>query len=160
MSYIKEIVKNMENATFFIGKKTKDGIDNIKLKKQFHNESKKLSKLYEELGKISYNIHVGKRNQINEIDNICNQIKKQIKIVNKLKNKSNYLKETDNKDIENNDIAAYDLEETTIDNTVVDEPVPEPELGKDGYLLLKFCSNCQTGNNPEAKKCISCGQLF
>lgn len=155
MSYFKEIIKNMETATIYIGKKTKDSIDTIKLKKELYNESRKLSQLYEILGKISYNIHKGETDQVNEIDDICIRIKKQTELINQIKLNTNCFE-----NMGNNDIIENVLDEDSEDDIISNEKKLEPQTETEGYLLLKFCPNCQTGNNPESKKCISCGQVF
>ncbi|NLK98625.1 hypothetical protein [Defluviitalea saccharophila] len=150
MSRLQELLEKVEVTTAFIGKKAKDGIDFLKLNRDYSKEKNKLSLLYEELGRIAYQIHNQETNDVNEIENLCTQIKEQIKVVDQLEHEMNNLRD------ENHTIQ----EDHGTKETHIPENIPKPEAGKDGFLLLKFCPECQIGNNPEAKQCISCGHIF
>lgn len=162
MRNLKKILKDMETATLYIGKKTKDSLDNIKLKKQLYDESKKLSRLYEALGKISFDIHSGRMHPASESNSLCSQIKEQIQLIEQLKNKLNRpIEEIENEETKDSFLDNLEnLKEEPVENEHLDAEALKPELGEDGFLLLKFCPNCQTGNHPESKKCIACGQIL
>ncbi|NLM13068.1 MAG: hypothetical protein GX209_04910 [Epulopiscium sp.] len=151
MGRFKEILEKVELTTAYIGKKTKDGIDFLILSREYSKEKNKLSELYEELGRMAYQIHNQETNDVNEIENLCSQIKEQIKVVDRLEQEMNGLKETAH--------TAQEVNHVT-EEIHISENIPKPETGKDGFLLLKFCPECQIGNHPEAKQCISCGHIF
>lgn len=142
----------METATAYIGKKARDGIDFARLKNTLSKEVKDLNILYKELGKLSYEIHIsynGDADNINKIDNICRQIKEQIKTIKRLENEIKNMKEV-NGELE-------DINEDVLKDNMDKRYAMEPTIGVGGFALLKFCPNCQVGNSPETKKCIACG---
>lgn len=150
MGYFEKFIKGVEKTTAYIGKKAKDGIDITKVSRDFSKETKKLSALYEELGMVSYEIHIGDTSNIDHIKDLCNKIGQQIKILDKLQNDMNLIKYGSEEEEE-----IEDQQEVYIS-----KDIPRPEAGQDGVLLLKFCPNCQVGNHPEAEQCISCGHMF
>ncbi|KAE9635382.1 MAG: hypothetical protein PWP07_1109 [Epulopiscium sp.] len=150
MSRFQGILEKVELTTAFIGKKAKDGLDLLKLSRDYSKEKNKLSLLYEELGKLAYQIHNNESDNVNKIETLCSQIKDQIKTVAQLEQEINILKDETH-------TVQEDYETEEIHRS---EDIPKPEAGNDGLLLLKFCPECQIGNNPEAKQCISCGHIF
>ncbi|WP_058486914.1 zinc ribbon domain-containing protein [Defluviitalea phaphyphila] len=152
MKYFKKIIKNMEETASYIGKKAKDSVDITKLNKELIKENKNLKLLYQELGRISYEIHTGDTSDIDTIKKLCNQIREKINKIDKLKEKINNIKYPSESIKEN--------KKTEIKQGYINKNIPKPEVGADGLLLLKFCPKCQTGNNPDADQCISCGHIL
>lgn len=156
MSHFLEIIKKVELVTAYIGKKAKDNIDIIKISNDYNKEIKQLNLLYKELGKESYEMYNGKTHNIDRIETLYNQLKEQIKAVNQLEKQIDNIKyEAEVIEITKESEAIEEMKEKFINDSI-----PKPEAGKDGFLLLKFCPNCQIGNNPDAKQCISCAHIF
>lgn len=36
--------------------------------------------------------------------------------------------------------------------------VLEPAMNEEGIQMYRFCSNCNAGNHPDAKRCVRCGE--
>jgi len=125
---------------------------NIKLKEM------KLERndLYRQLGKLVYSKEKNKdENYEKQKQKICNSIlylTNEIKCLNKKVNSVQNNPKTENK------LEKEEKKEKKV--YVRPEKAPEPTINEEGFSLYKFCPKCQTGNNPQAKVCVYCGEKF
>ena len=126
---------------------------NIKLKEM----KLKRNDLYRQLGKLVYSKEKNKaENYEKEKQEICNSIlylTNEIKCLNK---NMNFVKNNN----QNNTNMKNKIEKEEKKVYVRPEKAPEPIINEEGFSLYKFCPKCQTGNNPQAKECIYCGEKF
>lgn len=118
-------------------------INNIQLK--IKNQKKIINYLYRKLGKITFT-HINQKDNSNNykkyVKETCLQIRNRKRIIKDLEIKKS--------NIEDEQAKLYEAPSTA----------PEPQINSQGYCIYKFCAKCQTGNNPDAKICIYCGQKF
>jgi len=62
--------------------------------------------------------------------------------------------------IDYNIMLAKRLEDDEINDMQLPEgaKILEPEANEDGLMVYLFCTNCQTGNNPNSTHCIKCNK--
>ncbi len=155
MSFFDQLKDNLESTAVLVGKKAKDIVDITKLDMKIKRLQNEINELFAELGEIAYDIKIGQIQDSERIDIICDEVSRKKDYIAELRKQIELIKKEQ-------DLYEFPIEdrEQMPSFIKVQRDSKKPEVNEEGIAVLKFCSGCQIGNNPEATHCIACDQPF
>lgn len=151
-----ELMGKIKKITEKLNDTARRGIGTARLDLKRQTYIKQLDRLYAEIGKYIYGI---KRNnaQINSemLESLCVEIDKTRARIKNVDKKITTLKTE--KSLSENQENITEGKYTTFHKNANDLKIQRTDSG---IQFLKFCPECQSGNDPENNKCIKCGFDF
>ncbi len=143
---------NIQEKMKKISKQAKETFDYAKMELKIKTYGRECKKRYSKIGSLVYECRK-KGSAVNgeEIENLCREIDKykhRIKVIQR------QIDELKADDIQDNPevVEDYTLEKKDNDLTM--------SRTENGIQFLKFCPDCNVGNEPDADVCAKCGHKF
>ncbi len=132
------------------GNQTQKTVDQTVYRKDLLKAKSDVKKYYEELGEKSYEAYTQGQN-IAVDDVLCDKITKTLQTIDQLNTSiENIMRE------QKDSFSSYKREvKTAWDENMATQD--KPGVNDDGIEVMKFCPECNAGNNINAEYCISCG---
>lgn len=152
------IADDVQEKFIKFSKQAKNTFDTAKIELKIKSYERDCKKFYERIGKLVYDSH--RRNSVvydEEINDICSEIDRIKQEIKDLKNQIDDIKS--GRDVYGEEEEKYsdDSEDCSFKKSANDLKAARTE---DGIKFLKFCSECGTGNEPDAKFCAKCAHKF
>ena len=156
---------NFANVFTAAGKKARQAYDYTKLELRIKGYEKELREAYQEIGRIIYKCHKNGASPDNTrlgelftgIDNIGFRIQQLNKTVAEIKKQNDSVlkpsKPVESTVVEQTDIPAF----AKLARKEGDLKIRRTE---GGIQVLRFCTACGFGNEPQASACAGCGYVF
>lgn len=153
------IFDNIQKTILSLSDKAHKTLNTTKLDFKIKSYNKDIEDFYNKIGKLIYDckknnkqVNADELNKMcNNIDKLKSKIKSLEKQILKIKNESEQQQNCNNCEIK--EYSNYSV----LNKNENDLKILRTE---EGIKFLKFCSECNTGNNPEAEICINCGHKF
>lgn len=153
------IMENLHKKISGVTTHAKKMFDTTKLDLKIKSYSKESEDIFKQIGKLVYD---AKKNNkpidTQTLNNMCSNIDKVRDKIKNLEKKIVVIKSQSKQQNECNNIMETKASNyATLNKKENDLKILRTE---EGIKFLKFCSNCQTGNDPSAEACINCGHEF
>lgn len=154
------ILEGLQKTASSVSKKTKYVFDTTKLEFKIKRHIKECNKVYNKIGRLVYECKKNnKPSNAEAIDSMCKEIDN---LKGKIKNIEKHIEEikSGEKNTEALGAVLFDSNENNYASFNRKENDLKILRTKEGIKFMKFCSNCNTGNEPYSQECIKCGHRF
>lgn len=152
-----KLLENMKKSISAASKQAQKKFDTTKIDLKIKSYLKDINDEYIKIGKMIYNSKSQKQ-PISDVklNELCKNINMIYDKIQKLEKKSALIK-YDKVEYKETESDIKSINYTTLNKKENDLKILRTE---EGIKFLKFCSECNTGNNPESEICIKCGHKF
>ncbi len=155
------ITDNIQDTLKKLSKQAKDKFDHAKMELKIKSYSRECKKRYSRMGMLVYECRK-KGSAVNgeEIEQICKEIDKYKHKIKVIQKQIEELKSV------NDDVVEYESSSNSADSESEYNSLKKKDSDlkmsrtENGIKLLKFCPECNVGNEPDASACINCGHKF
>ncbi len=145
-----KIVQSAKDISQGVAGQTKTTVTQGKVELELLQAKSDVKKLYTKLGERVYQDRLHP-DEDTMIDILHEQIFEQEEKINELERSSNNIRKEQKHTYES---VKRDVKRTWEGEG---EEARRPEPDEEGYFQMKFCSNCNIGNHPDAEYCVACG---
>ena len=149
---IDKLTQSIKDSCNEVVGQTQSIVDQTKYRTEVVSLKNEVKKLYQKLGKQYYTEYMEKESEKEESP-VCNRITVLLKEIQRLEDKIEETTKT-----QKDSFTAY---KRAFKNTWEEETVfTETKTDENGIKILKFCKQCNIGNNVDAQFCVNCGKKF
>lgn len=150
-------INNLQKTVGILANQAKKGFDTAKLEIKIKSYKKESNDIYCKMGKLIYNSKSkNKPISTEELDSLCKEIDAIRNRIKGLEKQITDIKYEEGNE-EKNEEQYYDAKYTKLNKSENDLKMIRTD---EGIKFLKFCPECQRGNEPDTTVCTQCGHKF